>query len=140
MTPQPSHSLEFRVATGYQSGMTLKEAGASVGRSIAWAHRALVRTGVPRRIQRRAASTSEMIALYQAGLSNTKIGDRLGVSDFCVRQRLAKAGVKRRHRTPVPISKIIEMREAGLTLVRIAEVIDVTPQSISRRLTRAKQR
>jgi DNA-directed RNA polymerase specialized sigma24 family protein len=84
----------------------------------------------------------EVVAAYEAGMSQTEIGEVLGVSQGTVYKILKRHGIKtrepRRSRalSPKEEDEVISVYEAGMSQAEIGEVLGVSQQTVSRILER----
>jgi hypothetical protein len=86
-------------------------------------------------------TNSEMIKLYESGLSCAEIARRAGATHGGVHKRLKKAGVCLRkrcqHPSSIPNSKMIELYKSGESIENIARLAGFTYSSIANRLKQA---
>jgi DNA-binding CsgD family transcriptional regulator len=116
-----------------------------VGTTVVWA--AALCHGVLLKRGRRARGLlsehdEEIAALYAAGMSMEKIGERFGWSYQAVRERLIALGIERRAAlTKAPLApsadaEMAAMREEGATLGEIAECFGVSIERARQRIAR----
>ena len=128
----------------YLEGQTADEIGAAVGRTgstvldVLRAHGVTIRRAVIRVPNLRR----ECIRLWRAGLNDSQIGNRLGLSSQQVSRRIRSLVGPRQKGIParVPIEQVVAMKRRGLTLSEIGREIGCHRSCIARRLERAARK
>ena len=123
----------------HEEGLTQREIAAQLGVSPATVGKYVraedaSRTKGPRPLSE--GRVKAIIALNEQGFTRQEIADRVGVSRTTVFKHLKEAGLIRE---PMPITEIIERRQAGETMTQIAQDAGLSVAAISARLKKAKQ-
>ena len=137
-----------QIISEYQSGMTMKELvekyGVGVTRDTIWYRlkKAEIKKTERRGRKKMNLPVAQIISEYQSGISPKELGEKYGVSLYCIYEKLKDAGVqkitaKERNMMGFPMEQVISEYQSGMSMKELGEKYGVSYSTLKTRLKKA---